>query len=293
MAVEVDHVVSFSLWKQKLSGGMPTGITDEEEALAWANRLGNCALLEKNFNISKSDHGLKYFLSAIHEVVHGKIRIDEWCAALGIPKPLLDPDSVTVDSVKEAIDIRDQEIREDVAQFVRGHVGRADVDTPGIEEVSGPEEFTVVPVDISENPEIESEEASAHAETTSDSDDSDPGSDSANPNRAGIDIVEFRTAYRDDTDLRLVIEHFADRENNQRITAVDTLVGALNRAKTPLSRPAVVRVFRSLDALGIGRFIPGRKGHVSRFQWYEKSLSVRGLALSQPTDDTHAEVATV
>ena len=41
-ALEVDHTVSFSLWTNKLQSGLPTGITDEDDAKAIVNRLGNC-----------------------------------------------------------------------------------------------------------------------------------------------------------------------------------------------------------------------------------------------------------
>jgi hypothetical protein len=127
---EVDHVVSFALWEKKLQSGLPKEIPEQEEALSLANRLGNCSLLEKNFNISKSDKTLKLFLSQIHEVRENKIRIDAWCAALAIPQALLDPSVANVDEIMEAIENRDKEIRTDLADFVRGQRVRVDADTP-------------------------------------------------------------------------------------------------------------------------------------------------------------------
>ncbi len=297
VGVEVDHVVSFSLWTKKLPDGLPTGMTDEDEVLAWANKLGNCALLEKNFNISKSDHTLRYFLSSIHEFIHRKIRIDEWCAALGVSKPLLDPDQAGVDAIRGAIGIRDQEIKEDVAKFIRGQVARADI-TPSLsntsahesEEANGLEELAVID-DRSADDQSDSLNSDA---TMNDSGDALPDSEvSTDSDGVIIDLVELRTVYRDDGEVRLIIDHFANRENNQKVSPVDALVGALHRAKTPLSRHAVVRVFRSLDALGIGRFIPGRKGYASRFQWSERSRSVRGMASSQPSDEAEPEALSV
>ena len=291
MALEVDHLASFSLWAEKIKTALPTGITDENEALLLANRLGNCALLEKNFNISKSNHTLKHFLSSIHEVVVGKVRIDEWCAALGVSKPLLDPDQASVDSIRDAIEIRDQEIREDVAQFIRGQIGRVDVDTPGIETSSTTEGVSAVEGGVAEGDESVIEKATAEQENLNSTAEGQLGLDTASPGySAEVDLVALQTAYQDDSQLRLVIDHFASRENNQKITAVDTLIGSLNRAKTPLPRHTVVRVFRSLDALGIGRFIPGRKGHATRFQWYEKSLRMRELASGNPTNENQTEI---
>lgn len=291
IALEVDHLVSFSLWTDKLKSALPTGVNDEDEAQSIANKLGNCALLEKNFNISKSNHTLKHFLSSIHEVVTGKVRIDEWCAALGIAKPLLNPDQVNPDSIKEVIDIRDLDIREDVAKFIRGQNGRVDVETPGVEAANTSEEMEVAESGNLEDEETELEMPTVGTEVPIDAMDvqheqGTPGHDLS----AGFDLVELRTAYQNDSQLRLVVDHFAGRENNQKVTPVDTLVGVLHRAKTPLARHAIVRVFRSLDALGIGRFIPGRKGNVTRFQWYEKSLRVSALASAHSEDEKQAEM---
>jgi hypothetical protein len=127
---EVDHVVSYALWNDKLRSGLPKHITDEEQAAALANKLGNCALLEKNFNISKSDKPLKSFLSQIHEVRDNEISIDEWCAALAISQPLLNPDVAGVDDIRDAIDNRDRDMKADLADFIRGLKVRVDVDTP-------------------------------------------------------------------------------------------------------------------------------------------------------------------
>ncbi|HEX5422008.1 MAG TPA: DUF1524 domain-containing protein [Candidatus Acidoferrales bacterium] len=91
---DVDHIVSFALWENKLHSALPEWTADADEALAAANKLGNCSLLEKNFNISKSDKTLKSFLSQIHEVRENDIRIEDWCAALAIPQSLLMPTSL-------------------------------------------------------------------------------------------------------------------------------------------------------------------------------------------------------
>jgi hypothetical protein len=104
----------------------------------------------------------------------------------------------------------------------------------------------------------------------------------------GFDSAGIRLAYAEDSEVKLVIDHFGQRERNQHVTPVDTLVLALQRARTPLPRPTVVRVLRSLDALGIGRFIPGRKGRQTRFEWHSKSLFVRSKAF-EGTDANHQE----
>jgi len=70
-SVDVDHIVAFALWDRKLAGGLPSGVADRDDAQSFANLLGNCSLLEKTFNISKSDTSLKSFLEQIHEFKTG------------------------------------------------------------------------------------------------------------------------------------------------------------------------------------------------------------------------------
>ncbi len=277
---EVDHIVSFSLWEKKLAGGLPMGITDGDDAKALANKLGNCALLEKNFNISKSNQDLKHFLSEIHEFIKGKVRIDAWCAALEIPRSMLDPDSATVDEIKEAVDGRDEEVKADLVKFIRGLAVRVDVDTPEIELPS----LQTVTSGSSDNeePDIDADSSSSELKGQSDQTDS---SDDEITSRGNADVAAVRAAYSQDEAVRLVIDHFAGRERNQNVTNADTLVSALRRSKTPLPRPAVIGVLRSLDALGLGRFIAGRKGYPTRFEWHEESLSIRDLASQEMPQD--------
>ena len=290
-ACEVDHVVSFSLWEKSLASGLPGGITDEDDAQAVANKLGNCALLEKNFNISKSKDPLKQFLSRTHEVVKGKLRIDSWCAALGIPKPMLDPDSASVDEIKQAIDSRDEEIKTELSEFIKGQKARKDVDTPGT-ELSQPIAITLgVPVEMASHHSSDAQQMESVADVDSvtsaleEQENEAVSTESEITPRGDVDVVGLRDAYSKDEGIRLVIDHFAARERNQHVTNADTLVSALQRSKTPLSRPVVIRALRSLDALGLGRFVAGRKGYATRFEWHEQSLSIREMASQEAAKD--------
>jgi hypothetical protein len=290
-ACEVDHVVSFSLWGKHITSGLPSGITDEDEAQAVANKLGNCALLEKNFNISKSSDPLKQFLSRTHEVVKGKMRIDSWCAALGIPKPMLDPDSSSVDEIKQAIDSRDEEIKTELLEFIKGQKARKDVDTPGTELSQSTASTPGVPIEATSHQFSDAHEMESDAgddSVTSELDEQENeavSTESEVTPRGDADVVGLRDAYSKDEGIRLVIDHFAARERNQHVTNADTLVSALQRSKTPLSRSLVIKVLRSLDALGLGRFVAGRKGYATRFEWHEQSLSIREMASQEAAKD--------
>ncbi len=124
---EVDHSVAFALWERKLTTGMPNGFTDHGEAVAIVNALGNCSLLEKTFNISKSDKTFKSFLEQIHEFKERKNTVVEWAKALALPDDMLDPEGATADTIATCIEERGKVIRADVAKFVRGESPRIDL----------------------------------------------------------------------------------------------------------------------------------------------------------------------
>jgi hypothetical protein len=78
--------------------------------------------------------------------------------------------------------------------------------------------------------------------------------------------------------VRTILDHFARRKYNQNISPLDALERALEGTGTPLPRHVIIDTLRRLDALGIGRFIPGRKGYPTRFEWNEKSMHVQRIA---------------
>ena len=49
----------------------PDGFESCYDAIAFINQLGNCSLLDKSFNISKSDKPMRHFLEQVHEFLDG------------------------------------------------------------------------------------------------------------------------------------------------------------------------------------------------------------------------------
>jgi hypothetical protein len=125
--LEVDHTVAYALWEKKLDSGLPTGFKDKEKALQLVNRLGNCALLEKTFNISKSDKTLRQFMEQIHEFKDGKVELTSWAQALMLEDSMLDPSAATTDSISQAIQTRDAAMRAELVDFVEGTKSRVDL----------------------------------------------------------------------------------------------------------------------------------------------------------------------
>jgi hypothetical protein len=119
--------VAFALGERKLKAGLPTGVKAIEDALPIVNRLGNCSLLEKNFNISKSDQTFKAFLDEVHEFKTGSVTVDAWALALLVPDSMLAPSTVDVNVIVTAINDRDKAIRDELVEFVKGTKARVDL----------------------------------------------------------------------------------------------------------------------------------------------------------------------
>ena len=90
LLVEVDHVFSIKAWddickKQALPNQM-----EENNPI---NQLGNCILLEKDFNISKGKKSAREFLSEVHEFKDDTARISEWAHNLMLEEAHIDPAS--------------------------------------------------------------------------------------------------------------------------------------------------------------------------------------------------------
>jgi hypothetical protein len=104
--------------------------------------LGNCSLLEKSFNISKSDKTLRSFLEEVHEFKEGKVDLASWALALQLENPMLDGTmaddeqsqsilpvgtATNTDGIVRALRKRDAAIRAELVEFVKGTKIRMDL----------------------------------------------------------------------------------------------------------------------------------------------------------------------
>ena len=96
------------------------------DAIAFINLLGNCSLLDKSFNISKSDKSMRHFLEQVHEFKDGKVLMADWEAARALTPTLTLPDGSTFADIKTAIQTRDALIRKDLIEFIGGQKHRVD-----------------------------------------------------------------------------------------------------------------------------------------------------------------------
>lgn len=85
-------------------------------------------LLEKNFNISKSNTSLKSFLDNVYEFKANKQILADWAAALDLNMEQVDCELTPVVRLQELFNIRSERIRNDLERFIRGGKDRVDLD---------------------------------------------------------------------------------------------------------------------------------------------------------------------
>lgn len=104
--------------------------------------------------------------------------------------------------------------------------------------------------------------------------------DDFNPNK---DLLNgLKGLHSSDKVARLIFEDFASRQRSQKETKVEAILQRLDRQGDTIPRPPVIRVFKSLQNLGCGRFILGRGSKPSRFRWDYDLVSVGKAATGSP-----------
>ena len=145
--LEVDHAIADAWWQRQINTKIeaklatftgtelekmaiaPDEFSSRWEAFAFVNLLGNCSLLDKSFNISKSDQPMWSFLQEVHEFKEGKFNRPDWEAALSLNNSMTTPDGVALQDLKAAIQTRDALIRKEVREFVEDARHRVDAAT--------------------------------------------------------------------------------------------------------------------------------------------------------------------
>jgi len=88
-----------------------------------------------------------------------------------------------------------------------------------------------------------------------------------------MDTDGLQGLYSDNDAARQVLDHMAGRERNQRITKLKVILRRLRADGSKIKQADVIGAFRALEELDCGRYIEGRHGHDSRFDWeFTKSL---------------------
>jgi hypothetical protein len=98
-----------------------------------------------------------------------------------------------------------------------------------------------------------------------------------------IELSALRRLYASDPRARATLDHFAARQQDRSEMTVDRMWELLASEGHVLTRADVIETFRNLQQVGAGKFVIGRKGHLSRFQ---RSVSLIELGRIAKGGDT-------
>ncbi len=105
-------------------GGESGTAVDDSDPI---NQLGNCILLEKDFNVSKGKKAMRVFLSEVHEFKNDSARISTWARNLGLEEQHIDPESSEIKELVGCIKRRTKTIKDNVREWVYGYIERKDL----------------------------------------------------------------------------------------------------------------------------------------------------------------------
>ncbi|MHB8762676.1 MAG: hypothetical protein ACYC6J_09920 [Coriobacteriia bacterium] len=95
------------------------------------------------------------------------------------------------------------------------------------------------------------------------------------------DIDAIRKLYASSSAAKAALDYFAGRQNNANASKVDRLLDVLRYRGHDVSRFDIIEFFRALEAAKCGRFVIGRKGHPTRFEWSASLISVGQAAAGE------------
>ena len=91
---------------------------------------------------------------------------------------------------------------------------------------------------------------------------------------------KLKELYSESQHIKILLDYFASRGNNQRLTKVDSLLARIKHPRVP--RAAAVRLFKRLSELELGTYTEGRHGHPSRFEWSTRCIDVGKASQGMP-----------
>ena len=139
--LEVDHSIPVAIWNNMVETSYPvkdsrdpatgtekkmpigTAQLTRSEIVAFINSLGNCSLLLRSHNRSKSDEPFGDFLADIYKPE----KIEAIRSGLGLSSNMLAPTKSTIETLYKDIEDRTKAIKQDLEGFFRGTKNRVDI----------------------------------------------------------------------------------------------------------------------------------------------------------------------
>jgi hypothetical protein len=94
-----------------------------------------------------------------------------------------------------------------------------------------------------------------------------------------VNVADLRRFYKSDPIAPKVLDIFAARSNDARITTVSSIVATLKGAAFEITRPQIFHVFKTLETFNCGKFVKetkivSRASQASRFEWRVSLVAV-------------------
>jgi hypothetical protein len=96
--------------------------------------------------------------------------------------------------------------------------------------------------------------------------------------QADVDFKVLKSLYAKNPVATAAIDYFSGRQYNPRHTKVDLLIVRLAQRGSEFGRGEVIEFFRQLEKTGAGRFVIGRRGQPTRFEWDVQAISAAKAA---------------
>lgn len=96
-----------------------------------------------------------------------------------------------------------------------------------------------------------------------------------------LNTKALKALYSTDPAAKLILDEFGARQRNQQATKLDQLLLRLSNAGKGVARADAIKTLRKLEDAGCGKFLTGRKGHPTRFEWSYDLVSVAKAATGE------------
>lgn len=96
-----------------------------------------------------------------------------------------------------------------------------------------------------------------------------------------LNTKALKALYSAEPVAKIILDEFGARQRNQQITKLDQLLLRLSNAGKGVARTDAINTFRKLAEAGCGKFLTGRKGHPTRFEWGYDLVSVAKAATGE------------
>src|SRR6266478_7179034 len=101
-------------------------------------------------------------------------------------------------------------------------------------------------------------------------------------NESNVNVERLKRLYATNKCAKALLNHAAKRKNNANTTTVDRLLALIvSEENTVVTRQQLIEVLRGLEKLGCGRFVSGRRGQPSRFEWAVQITSLGKAATGE------------